>query len=256
MKGVRKWHLGCSTPHCASLGYHLCLTLFSFPPFLLFLQVVIGSEPTFTSTQTHFPSFSVPAKWGPCTLPPVHPLRSGPSRLLLKVLSFNHFFKKVFFFFFPGQYKVTDHISAAFWLSDHLIKPRSILPPVFVDHLFFLGLRGEASGLSHTNPIPTKAFEVELVTCTNSQGFRAWLNVPYGLIVSLSLMTPAEAVFYQIFYLRSLKNSRWLICQDLSLDQGYHFLPKDTFTMVGNQNFWTCLGWGDRVLKRTRLFIS
>lgn len=62
-----------------------------------FLPVVIGSEPTFTSTQTHFPSFSVPAKWGPCTLPPVHPLLSGPSRLLLKVLSFNHFFKKVFF---------------------------------------------------------------------------------------------------------------------------------------------------------------
>lgn len=68
-----------------------------------FLLVVIGSEPTFTSTPTHFPSFSVPAKWGPCTLPPVRPLRSGPSRLLLKVLSFNHFFKKVFFFFFRAS---------------------------------------------------------------------------------------------------------------------------------------------------------
>lgn len=184
------------------VGLSLCTSLFPRLPALshallfcslisTFLLVVIGSEPALTSTQSHFPSFSVPAKWGPCTLPPVHPLRSGPSRLLLKVLSFNHFFKKVFFFlfffFYPGQYKVTDHISAAFWLSDHLIKPRSILPPVFVDHLFFLGLRGEASGLTHTNPIPAKAFKVELVTCTNSQGFRAWLSVPYSHIVSLRI---------------------------------------------------------------------
>lgn len=99
-KGVRRWSLSCSSAHPVSLGYHLCLTRFSLPLTSTFLLVVIGSEPTFTSTQTHFPSFSVPAKWGPCTLPPVHPLRSGPSRLLLKVLSFNHFFKKVFFFFF------------------------------------------------------------------------------------------------------------------------------------------------------------
>lgn len=101
VKGVRKCSLGSSSAHPASLGYHLCLTCFSFPLISTFLLVVIGSEPTFTSTQTHFPSFSVPAKWGPCTLPPVHPLRSSPSRLLLKVISFNHFFKKVFFFFSP-----------------------------------------------------------------------------------------------------------------------------------------------------------
>lgn len=75
----------------------LSCTLLFFSFISTFLPVVIGSEATFTSTQTHFPSFSVPAKWGPCTLPPVHPLLSGPSRLLLKVLSFNHFFKKVFF---------------------------------------------------------------------------------------------------------------------------------------------------------------
>lgn len=196
VKGVRKCSLGSSSAHPASLGYHLCLTCFSFPLISTFLLVVIGSEPTFTSTQTHFPSFSVPAKWGPCTLPPVHPLRSSPSRLLLKVISFNHFFKKVFFFFLPGQYKVTDHISAAFWLSDHLIKPRSILPPVFVDHLFFLGLRGEASGLSQKNPIPAKAFEVELVTCTNSQGFRAWLSVPYSHIVSLGIFLFSFSFFF------------------------------------------------------------
>lgn len=48
--------------------------------------------------------------------------------------------------FFSGQLEVTDHIRAAFRLSDHLIKPRSISPPLFVDHLFFLRLRGEASG--------------------------------------------------------------------------------------------------------------
>lgn len=38
------------------------------------------------------PSFNVCAKCRPCALPPVHPLHCGPSRLLLKVLSFNHFF--------------------------------------------------------------------------------------------------------------------------------------------------------------------
>lgn len=82
--------------------------------------------------------------------------------------------------FFPGQYEVTDHIRTAFRLSDHLIKLRSISLPLFSEHLFFLGLRGEVSGLGPLNPIPTKALEVNWVTYTNSQGFRAWLSVPYS----------------------------------------------------------------------------
>lgn len=161
----------------------LSQTLSSHPFTLSSWQVVIMFEHTPNLLSNPFSlCLCVCAKCGPCNLPPVHPLHSGPSRLLLKVLSFNHFFKKRFF---SGQYKVTDHIRAAFRLSDHLIKPRSILPPLFVDHLFFLGLRGEVSGLSPTNPIPTKALEVEWVTYTNSQGFRAWLSVPYRLVASL-----------------------------------------------------------------------
>lgn len=53
-----------------------------------------------------------------------------------------------------GQLEVTDHIRAAFRLSDHLIKPRSISPQLFVGHLFFQGLRGEVrrppAGLSQS----------------------------------------------------------------------------------------------------------
>lgn len=152
--------------------------------------------------------------------------------------------KKFFFFFFPGQYKVTDHISAAFWLSDHLIKLRSILPPVFVDHLFFLGLRGEASGLSHTNPIPAKAFEVELVTCTNSQGFRAWLSVPYSHIVSPGIL------LYFFFFLNPclwhqqcfIKYSIWRLWKIQNLSgsvtwPGLPFLPSDTFTLLDKSEF-------------------
>lgn len=60
-----------------------------------------------------------------------------------------------------GQVEVTDHIRAAFRLSDHLIKPRSISPPLFVGHLFFQGLRGEAchppSG-PPANPVAAAAF--------------------------------------------------------------------------------------------------
>lgn len=165
-----------SRPQCHWIIHFLCVSLSnSFSSLSLSLgseQVVIRSEPTPIPLSNPFPLPSVfSAKWGPCNLPQVHPLHCSPSRLLLKVLSFNHFFKKRFFF--SGQYEVTDHIRAAFRLSDHLIKPRSISLPLLSDHLFFLGLRGEARGLGPLNPIPTKALEVDRVTYTNSQGFRA-----------------------------------------------------------------------------------
>lgn len=107
--------------------------------------------------------------------------------------------------FFPGQYEVTDHIRAAFRLSDHLIKLRSISLPLFSEHLFFLGLRGEVSGLGPLNPIPTKALEVNWVTYTNSQGFRAWLSVPYSPMASPEILllapdpnrySPSPNVYY------------------------------------------------------------
>lgn len=116
--------------------------------------------------------------------------------------------------FFSGQHEVTDHIRAAFRLSDHLIKPRSISPPLFVDHLFFLGLRGEACGLSPTNSIPTKAFEVEWATYTNSQGFRAWLSVPYSLVASPEILSwdacpwPLQIQFH-------IKCPIWLECVEV-----------------------------------------
>lgn len=79
----------------------VCLFLALYLLLLLFLLVqskwLLGLSLLPPLSQTHFPSFSVCAKWGPCTLPPVHPLHCGSSRLLLKVLSFNHFFKKDFF---------------------------------------------------------------------------------------------------------------------------------------------------------------
>ncbi len=91
-------------PPCHRIIHSLCVSL-SLMLLLLFSlslsseQVVIRAEPTRIPLSNPFSPPSVfSAKWGPCTLPPVHPLHCGPSRLLLKVLSFNHFFKKRFFF--------------------------------------------------------------------------------------------------------------------------------------------------------------
>lgn len=120
---------------CLFLALYLLLLLF----FLVQSKWLLGLSLRPPLTQTHFPSFSVCAKWGPCTLLQVHPLHCRPSRLLLKVLSFNHFFKKDFF---PGQYEVTDHIRAAFRLSDHLIKPRSIFAAALFRPPFLPGAQG------------------------------------------------------------------------------------------------------------------
>ncbi|KAI4791760.1 hypothetical protein KUCAC02_033813, partial [Chaenocephalus aceratus] len=40
--------------------------------------------PSHPSLKPISPSLCVCAKWGPCTLPPVHPLHCGPSRLLFE----------------------------------------------------------------------------------------------------------------------------------------------------------------------------
>lgn len=87
-----------------ALDHSLCVRC-SLPLFLFVSlssreeQVVIRSETSPTPPlKANSPSFSVCAKWEPCSLPPVCPLHCSPSRLLLKVLSFHHFFKKRLFF--------------------------------------------------------------------------------------------------------------------------------------------------------------
>ncbi len=98
-----------------SLDHSLSLCLSHSLLFSLSLtskQVVISSQPAPIPLSNPSPptSFSVCAKWGPCTLPPVHPLHCGPSRLLLKVLSFNHFFKKDFFFQGSTRSQITSEL--------------------------------------------------------------------------------------------------------------------------------------------------
>lgn len=142
-----------------ALCVRLSQTLFLF--FSLSLsaeQVVIRSEPTPTPLSNPLPPPSVFVLSG--DLAPTHQsirFTAVPPGSFWRCFHLIISLKKIFF---SGQYEVTDHIRAAFRLSDHLIKPRSISPPLFSDHLFFLGLRGEARGLGPPNPIPTKALEV------------------------------------------------------------------------------------------------
>lgn len=172
---------------CPALGYKLTdLTHSLFSLSLSLEQVVIRSEPTPTPLSNPFPPPSVFVLSG--DLAPSHQsIRFSvvPSGSFWRCFHLIISLKKIFF---PGQHEVTDHISAAFRLSDHLIKPRSISLPLFSDHLFFLGLRGEACGLGPPNPIPAKALELDWVTYTNSRGFRAWLSVPYSPLASPEIL--------------------------------------------------------------------
>lgn len=178
--------LPANRPYCHWISHSSFMLFLVFSLSLSLEQVVIRSEPTPTPLSKPFPPPSVFVLSG--DLAPSHQsirFTEVPPGFFWRCF---HLIISLKRFFFSGQYEVTDHIRAAFRLSDHLIKPRSISPPLFSDHLFFLGLRGEAHGLGPPNRIPTKALEVDWVTYTNSQGFRAWLSVPYSLVASPEIL--------------------------------------------------------------------
>lgn len=127
------------------------------------------------------PSFSVCAKWRPCTLRPVHPLHCGPSRLLLKVLSFNHFFKKAFFSRAVWGHRSHQSCFPTQWPFNQAevhFEATLFRPP------FLPGAQGWSLWPQSSESHSYQSFRGDWVTYTNSPGFTAWLSVPYSYIDS------------------------------------------------------------------------